>query len=721
MTANSRFKNVSVPLTAATLLVYLLGGGELRMIKNNVRTSPVTNRRSPIAIAIVFLLSMVAVSADVTAIFQVQAYWHATGDNLSSRALENPDHLSPNAALLVEDFSYPTGQLTDLGGGGNVSGGNWIDFSGTGNPIMVSSPSLTYSGYAGSGTGNKISIIAATTSSEDAYRGFDTQTSGTVYAAILVNVTDTNLLPLNSSATGEYITGFLPSTSTSTFASRVLFRQGTAPNTFQIGIRASGNAGNVAEFSTVDRPVGTPVLIVFSYEIVAGATNDVTKMWINPALGGTEPAPTVTQVAAAEIADVSRVFIRQGSSSGVSTPNADIDGIRVGTTWADVAGAPAPTVQFSAATFSGGESQSAVITITRTGDTSGTSSVTFSTVAGGTATEGACGAADYAAVSQTVNFAATETSKTVNIPLCQDALAESTETVNLALTNPSGGTTLGSQSTAVLSITDAASQYRNTTPITVASGAAGSPYPSNIDVTGAPTSIFRIRVTLYDFMPTPGNHVDVLLVGPNGAKYVLMAHVGVPNPPPGSVTLTFFDAAPNVLPTAAPLTSGTFLPTSCDPIENFPAPAPVGPYTDPGCDVPRSTAETLYGTFSGSNANGTWSLYVRDEEAAGTPTVGTFLGGWGIEFVSSTAADAKVSGRVLTADGNGLRGARVTMIDSRGMVRTVTTSSLGYYLFDEVEIGETYVIGVVSRRYRFASRPVTVDDSLTEVDFVGIE
>ncbi|CAN5328199.1 hypothetical protein BH20ACI2_BH20ACI2_14790 [soil metagenome] len=379
------------------------------------------------------------------------------------------------------------------------------------------------------------------------------------------------------------------------------------------------------------------------------------------------------------------------------------------------------TVQFSSPTFAGSESTSAVITVTRSGNTSGTSTVTFSTVAGGTASGGSCGGADYATTSQTVTFISGETSKIVNVDLCSDLVAEPTETVNLELSGPSAGTSLGAQSTAVLSITDAASQYRNAAPISVNSGAAGNPYPSSINVSGAPTSVFRIRVTLFDFLPTPGNHVDVLLVGPNGAKYVLMAHVGVPNPPAGPVTLTFFDAAADVLPTASPLTSGTFLPTSCDPAENFPAPAPIGPYIEPGCDVDRLTSETLFGTFSGINGNGDWSLYVRDEEDPGPGTVGTFLGGWGIEFLSSTAADGVVSGRVITANGGGLRGARVTMVDSRGTAKAVMTSSLGYYRFDEVETGETYIIGVSSRRYRFSPRVVQVFDSLTEVDFVGIE
>ena len=54
-----------------------------------------------------------------------------------------------------------------------------------------------------------------------------------------------------------------------------------------------------------------------------------------------------------------------------------------------------------------------------------------------------------------VSFANGDTApKTVSIPIIDDTTVEANETVNLALTAPTGGATLGSPSTAVLTITD---------------------------------------------------------------------------------------------------------------------------------------------------------------------------------------------------------------------------------------------------------------------------
>ena len=108
--------------------------------------------------------------------------------------------------------------------------------------------------------------------------------------------------------------------------------------------------------------------------------------------------------------------------------------------------APA-ALQFSSATYSVAENGgNATITVTRTGGSAGAVGVSFAT-SNGTATAGS----DYTAVTQTVSFANGDTAnKTVSIPILDDTLVEGNETVNLALSNPTGGATLGSPSTAVL-------------------------------------------------------------------------------------------------------------------------------------------------------------------------------------------------------------------------------------------------------------------------------
>ena len=90
-------------------------------------------------------------------------------------------------------------------------------------------------------------------------------------------------------------------------------------------------------------------------------------------------------------------------------------------------------------------------------------------------------------------------------------------------------------------------------------------------------------------------------------------------------------------------------------------------------------------------------------------------------IIAPTAAGVTVSGRVTTTNGQGLRNASVTITDAEGNRRTATTGSFGIYTFADIEAGQTYVLSVQARRYRFASRVVNVADTLTDVNFVGLE
>jgi len=110
----------------------------------------------------------------------------------------------------------------------------------------------------------------------------------------------------------------------------------------------------------------------------------------------------------------------------------------------------APVFTFSAAAYSVGEAgHNATITINRGSLTVGADSVHFAS-ANGSATAGS----DYTTVDQTVSFAAGETSKTVTVPIIDDSVVESSETVLLSLSSPSSGATLGSPSSATLTIVD---------------------------------------------------------------------------------------------------------------------------------------------------------------------------------------------------------------------------------------------------------------------------
>ena len=91
-----------------------------------------------------------------------------------------------------------------------------------------------------------------------------------------------------------------------------------------------------------------------------------------------------------------------------------------------------PPATFAAAPVSVTENAgNAVVTITRSGNVNGNASVDYTT-ANGSANSGS----DYTATSGTLQFANGETSKTISIPILNDAFDEATESFNFTLSNP---------------------------------------------------------------------------------------------------------------------------------------------------------------------------------------------------------------------------------------------------------------------------------------------
>ncbi len=139
-----------------------------------------------------------------------------------------------------------------------------------------------------------------------------------------------------------------------------------------------------------------------------------------------------------------------------------------------VASAIAPSVQFSQPTFNVTEGTSTLsVQVTRTGDTTGASTVDYATsdTAGASPCSTVSGIAssrcDYLTTLGTLQFAAGETLKTISIPIIDDVYAEGAETFTITLSNPTGAT-LGATSSATLTINDNETVNGTSNPIDVA-------------------------------------------------------------------------------------------------------------------------------------------------------------------------------------------------------------------------------------------------------------
>lgn len=95
------------------------------------------------------------------------------------------------------------------------------------------------------------------------------------------------------------------------------------------------------------------------------------------------------------------------------------------------------------------------------------------------------------------------------------------------------------------------------------------------------------------------------------------------------------------------------------------------------------------------------------------------LGAVAVKQFLTSAAGVTVSGRVLTAAGRPVRNARVTLTGADGRTQIALTGAFGYYGFDSVPAGETYVIAAHSKRHSFAPRAVSINEAREDLDFVA--
>jgi subtilisin-like proprotein convertase family protein len=140
-------------------------------------------------------------------------------------------------------------------------------------------------------------------------------------------------------------------------------------------------------------------------------------------------------------------------------------------------------------------------------------------------------------------------------------------------------------------------------PITIADGGS-SPYPATISVATDRTIVEDVDVRLRQLSHDSEDSLDLLLAGPGGQGMVLVSDAGgsgtaVPD------TITFDDQAAGPVPDA--MVTGTYQPTNEDDgsADAFPSPAPAGPFG------------AMLSTFRLLDPNGTWSLYVVDDDADG--------------------------------------------------------------------------------------------------------
>jgi hypothetical protein len=89
--------------------------------------------------------------------------------------------------------------------------------------------------------------------------------------------------------------------------------------------------------------------------------------------------------------------------------------------------------------------------------------------------------------------------------------------------------------------------------------------------------------------------------------------------------------------------------------------------------------------------------------------------------LAATAASVTIGGTVRTATGRGIRNAVVVLTNASGALRYATTGAFGYFRFDNIPAGETYVLRIKAKRFEFAHgvQILFVSEDTDNIEFIA--
>lgn len=90
-----------------------------------------------------------------------------------------------------------------------------------------------------------------------------------------------------------------------------------------------------------------------------------------------------------------------------------------------------------------------------------------------------------------------------------------------------------------------------------------------------------------------------------------------------------------------------------------------------------------------------------------------------ILIVGPTAAAVSIGGRLTSATGQPVSKANVYLTDTRGRIRPAISNGFGLFTFEDVTVGETYIISVISKRYTFAPVAISPTESTSGLNLIA--
>jgi hypothetical protein len=256
------------------------------------------------------------------------------------------------APIAYEGFNYSSGAVLDAASGGTGWGLNWSKTSVIGGTTAASSLSYTDSSSNSLSTSGGSAVFGPSNPASTLV--YMRQLSSTLGASAVSGTVWASLLYLNASTSttaearfGFYSAVVADSTATTNTAT------GGATQVVDVGRAASGSDvislynGSTINSTGVATPRGSSAdFLLLKFALNGTSAADTVSLWVNPSLSGGEAGLGSAQATwnTSDLDPINGIRLQTPATSGI----VDIDEIRVGTTLADVAPVPEPSMTLAA-------------------------------------------------------------------------------------------------------------------------------------------------------------------------------------------------------------------------------------------------------------------------------------------------------------------------------------------------------------------------------------
>jgi uncharacterized delta-60 repeat protein len=139
------------------------------------------------------------------------------------------------------------------------------------------------------------------------------------------------------------------------------------------------------------------------------------------------------------------------------------------------------------------------------------------------------------------------------------------------------------------------------------------------------------------------------------------------------------------------------------------------------------TLDTTFGNGLVGADNNVFAIAIQTDEKViiggqfkfvnGVPRVGIAR----LANFTPTASAVIAGGRITTTGGRGISKGQITMTKTNGETRVILSNPFGYFRFNDVQVGETYIFSVKSKRYTFSqpSQVISINNKIDDINFVA--